>query len=730
MKRAETGILSELTLSRMHGRAGDFLRASPAGRAAIIASCSREATTPDLAERMLANAIYAQASSRAGVLRELLQNALDASPLGARIDVRSMSPVSPAPPAPGRGGTCLDRAITVVDRGRGMSRADLLEDLLVPFRSAKEGSHNALGEHGQGFLSALAVAPRVEILSATTTEAHRLTLAALGERAPHRDFSWTLTEMRRPDMAGLGTSVRLELERPVAREALAAEVAEVAGLVDPRAARILFNSAQINDALDRTREVARAAIGPGGALGELTLFLGRDGVLARRLLVTQGGLLIEAREAGVGRAPSGSAAGRDPAALAPTNLDLERSVHRELLQALTAAGYGLVAALPRAVPLNKGRSAVAASVARAVEEAIGEAFERFVLLDALRERELLRAVDHRVATVLDRALDSAIAGDPDMPFARVPAEAALTATPTVAAPEGVVRFALAMLDAPLFTASILEPYPLASVEAPRLRERRERRSLRALLEAHHAGTLREAIGALEATGVTETRRDPNGHRAVYLCPTDPLAGALLDRLLMRREGARQRQAAHGPPPRGLTMPCVSRERLVHAAELPEIRALIAAITVVERIDLAISTAAGLRGSAITVHQDLYGPDEMAHTGGASISLNVASARVHALLAAGLAGDPVAFAALVDLILHEKAHVSLAGLAPRAIAEHGASFYRRKDWLRRCLLEAIQAGVIPDPITWCSSLRHGLASITLPSREALARTLSAADDLAA
>jgi hypothetical protein len=173
------------------------------------------------------------------------------------------------------------------------------------------------------------------------------------------------------------------------------------------------------------------------------------------------------------------------------------------------------------------------------------------------------------------------------------------------------------------------------------------------------------------------------------------------------------------------VPRVARDRLLAAAAaLPGARALAAALAVLERIDGAISAAAGLPPSTLSVHQDLYGPDEMAHTDGSGISVNLASARIRALLAAVIScDDPGAFGALVDLVLHEKAHVSLASYVPRASAEHGAGFYRRKDLLRRRLLEAIAAGEVPDPIRWLSVARHGLASCELPSIEALAAAFS-------
>jgi hypothetical protein len=168
-----------------------------------------------------------------------------------------------------------------------------------------------------------------------------------------------------------------------------------------------------------------------------------------------------------------------------------------------------------------------------------------------------------------------------------------------------------------------------------------------------------------------------------------------------------------------------------SSSVPGVRALAAAVTVIERIDEAISAVAGIRPSVISVHQDLYGPDELAHTNGTGISVNLASTRVRALLAAVLGGDdPIAFGALVDLMLHEKAHVSLASYVPRFTAEHGVSFYRRKDLLRRRLLQAMDAGEIPDPMRWLASARQGITSPALPSPAVLAGAFNPTEPMAA
>ena len=703
MTELYAGRLSDLLLVRVHGRSSAYLAASRASRPGIVEACRREATVPDLAERILSRTIYAQSASRIAPLRELVQNALDASPRGAAIDVQS-----------GLGGT----EIIVTDRGRGMTADEVLGDLLVPFRSGKEGEELAIGEHGIGFFSSLEIAPRLEVKTRTRTEGHLLRVEPLGKGPPYVDFAWSLRPL--PHVEGwTGTSVRLLLDEPISRSVLAAEVAAAASFVDPAVARIYVDGVLINIARTRMRRVARAHVGSTltGPLGELSIWVGRgDGALPH-VTVTQRGLLVAVRQ-DLFTAP-------------------ELSLHRDLARAIVSAGFGIVVELPAEVPLNKGRSAVAAHASAAVEAALIAAFERFVLHDALYDRELLRAVDHRLSSVLDRLLCAALAGQPTQPAASTGAEELTEAPrtsrpsvipsplaippeserrpqkrPTVAAPEEVVRFADALLDTPAIRVITIDD---EHEQHPRIV------TLRLLLGAYRAGTLRP-MGEPLLAGRT------------YVSLDDPLADALWRRLIATSAAA---AAASSQDRRGrrigaLAMQRIDRETLLATAKsVPGVDALAAAMTVLEGIDAAVSIAAELTPSPISVHQDLYGPDEMAHTDGSGISVNLASARVRALLVSVLSqDDPAAFGALVDLMLHEKTHVSLASYVPHANAEHGASFYRRKDLLRRRLLEAMARGLVGDPASWLPAARRGLSSVGLPAPDVLAATFHAVPSVAA
>jgi hypothetical protein len=447
----------------------------------------------------------------------------------------------------------------------------------------------------------------------------------------------------------------------------------------------------VNTARSRLRRVARApieAFSGARAVGEMVLHIGRGDGIDPQLTFIQKGLTVTSRpEPFVG---------------------LDLGLHRDLARAIMAAGFGLVADLPLGIPLNKGRSAIAASAAPAVEAALVTAFERFMLCDALYDRELVRAVDHRLSSVLDRLIAAAMLGESISPASAPPSaeEAQEPRAPTVAAPEDVVRFASGLLDAPLFAAVTYDATLLAS---------RRPATLRQLLDAHRSGLLRPLDGRPPAPGL------------LHLPLDEPLAQALWRRL----SAAAAQPSVPDSSRRTPLSPMARTPRdalLVRAGHLPGVRSIAAAMMVLERIDAAISQAADLEPSPIWVHQDLYGPDEMAHTEGSGISLNLASPRVRALVAAALSTDePAALSALVDLMLHEKAHVSLASYVPRPMAEHGTSFYRRKEWLRRRLLYAIDTGVVADPMRWLIVARRGLDgdAVVLPSTEALAQALAEA-----
>src|SRR5262249_13968210 len=139
-----------------------------------------------------------------------------------------------------------------------------------------------------GFLSALEIAPRLEVVSGSPPL--RLAVEPVGEGPPYADFAFTLGEAAARERPSTGTSVRLCLSRPIAPAVLAGEIASVAGLVDPARARIFVDGVPINTVRVRMRTAARLPIGDG--FGDLELLAGRGEGVAPRLSITQAGLLV------------------------------------------------------------------------------------------------------------------------------------------------------------------------------------------------------------------------------------------------------------------------------------------------------------------------------------------------------------------------------------------------------------------------------------------------------
>jgi len=96
------------------------------------------------------------------LFRELVQNAIDAgaTKISARVVIAS------------EGGTNEAR-ISVTDDGCGMSQEVLEEDLVVLFRSTKEDRGDTIGKFGIGFVSVLAIAPSLVVVSTCKDEGVR-----------------------------------------------------------------------------------------------------------------------------------------------------------------------------------------------------------------------------------------------------------------------------------------------------------------------------------------------------------------------------------------------------------------------------------------------------------------------------------------------------------------------------------------------------------------------------
>jgi hypothetical protein len=137
--------------------------------------------------------------------RELVQNSVDAKATAIAVTLAWE-------PGPDQAGLLT---VAVRDDGKGMSRDALENQLMVLFRSGKEGHEGNIGRFGVGFVSVLAVQPRLVAVQTTQGRGEQWTLHV------HPDYSYDLF---RADGGGAhGTTVTLHV--PLARGELEGFVA-------------------------------------------------------------------------------------------------------------------------------------------------------------------------------------------------------------------------------------------------------------------------------------------------------------------------------------------------------------------------------------------------------------------------------------------------------------------------------------------------------------------------
>lgn len=127
--------------------------------------------------------------------RELVQNALDAGTTQIRVALAFSEEES----------GLLE--VRVRDDGCGMNRETLEEQLLVLFRSSKEGQKGAIGKFGIGFISVLAVKPQV--VQVTTSRGDGTSFRA----SLFPDHTWEIAQSPGGDRSGSTVTLRIALAR-------------------------------------------------------------------------------------------------------------------------------------------------------------------------------------------------------------------------------------------------------------------------------------------------------------------------------------------------------------------------------------------------------------------------------------------------------------------------------------------------------------------------------------
>lgn len=135
--------------------------------------------------------IVGQFADKLAFYRELVQNAIDADTEAIEVEIRYE-------------GAAQALRVSVTDYGCGMSQEVIENQLLVLFRSTKEGDDKRIGKFGIGFVSVLALSPSlVKVVSCCEGTRHTLHL--------YPDLSYELFESGRCTV----NSTKVELEIPM-----------------------------------------------------------------------------------------------------------------------------------------------------------------------------------------------------------------------------------------------------------------------------------------------------------------------------------------------------------------------------------------------------------------------------------------------------------------------------------------------------------------------------------
>ncbi|MDY6766343.1 MAG: ATP-binding protein [Candidatus Nanohaloarchaea archaeon] len=334
--------VQDLILLELMGETGTFLEAltdDEVAEHAVIEQARSEMAVPGIEADIHSNAVESQFGDDETAIRELAQNAKDAYPAGAeQRDVRISHETYD-------GGSRLG----VRDFGGGMLQEEVVEYLLVPFKSKKRGQSETIGEHGIGWQSVMDLASGVEVI---TGRQGYVTAARLRED----DDRWT-AELSAQEAAFDGTLVELDtdgLDQDSVEQALQKHV----GFVDPSSATITFNGDQVNTLRTLYEPRGQADIYNRGEQGTVTVYATADGAAEiNEVPVTQDGLYVTSQEQMTGTG----------------------SLLADILEDIMRDGYDFRVELPTNVGLTKGRNDIVARDRQEAEEAIVTAFEETVL---------------------------------------------------------------------------------------------------------------------------------------------------------------------------------------------------------------------------------------------------------------------------------------------------------------------------------------------------------------
>jgi len=334
----------------------------------LIEDTRAQATTPDLFGRVIDRTVNSQFGYSNAVIRELGQNAIDSYPEGAvkKVEITTKE----------KNGTTQ---LAVRDLGKGMSPAEVVKNLLIPYNSGKDLDISKIGEHGIGWYSVMDLADKVRVFTGngrkTFTQVERI------------ENDWTAhIETQEGNMRGTNVVAYMPCCRADERE-LREGASKFMGLISPDDALVTFNGEQVNTLSQSYKPGAETNIHNKGKDQALRLNYTTNQPpepFSDRMVFTQKGLYV----------------------LEKSSMFDDETIHSDLFDCVRNAGVSFWVDLPTNVGLTKGRNGVVGRDQRVIADALHQSFENYFLNVVLDDDELTEKIDHQMSDIVQKILEA------------------------------------------------------------------------------------------------------------------------------------------------------------------------------------------------------------------------------------------------------------------------------------------------------------------------------------
>jgi len=370
----ETVPLSDLVLLQMMGEIDTYMDEllNNGDPEHIVREAEEAAAVDDVFDEIVRKTVEAQFEDKYTFVRELAQNAKDAYPRD-----RTDRPVT-FTLAHGDAASVL----TARDNGGGMAPDELVQELLIPYRSGKHLDPATIGEHGIGWYSVLEPADEVTV----TTGADGVTTEATIRETPDGWVADITTEAGEFD----GTAIDVATTpRNFEHGEIMEELRQHVGYVNPDTATITLDGQTVNTLPDTYEWGASESVDAKHGRETLDLYYRKTDTHESTIPLTQDGLHVT----------------EENAFYLLEGDDQDRRILNDIMNDLVDNGYEFWIDIPDTAGLTKGRNEIVAGDRDAVYDAITPAFEDFVIERLLEDDGYVKEVDTKAAQWVNELLE-------------------------------------------------------------------------------------------------------------------------------------------------------------------------------------------------------------------------------------------------------------------------------------------------------------------------------------